>query len=77
MCLFYPAKKVIIARRYANRGVAQVVERLTGGQEVASSSLVTPIFCYDRFIAEILDFTGFEAVFVLPSHHAFYGFAPA
>ena len=51
----------------SNRGVAQVVERLTGGQEVASSSLVTPIFYYDRFIAEILDFTSFEAVFVLPS----------
>ena len=67
MCLFYLSKKVIIYEVLFNRGVAQVVERLTGGQEVASSSLVTPIFYYDRFIAEILDFTSFEAVFVLPS----------
>ena len=43
-----------------------LVEYLVWDQGVAGSNPVTPIFYYDRFNAGVLDFTGLEAVFVLP-----------
>ncbi len=43
----------VVLRKYAltinsRRGVAQLVARLSGGQEVASSSLVTPTNTIDK-----------------------------